>query len=118
MIIKIDGQENLNKILREMPKKAENATENELKIVALDLQGKAQNLAPVDTGDLRGSAFNDVKGMTATIGFNEPYAMKQHEDVELRHPKGGQSKYLETPYKENISSYIRGIAKAVKGAID
>jgi len=118
MIININGQDELGKFLRTLPHKVDSAVEKELKIIAADLQGKAQELAPVDTGDLRGSAFNEGKGITATVGFNEPYATSQHENVELRHPKGGQAKYLETTYKENAQNYIDGIGKAIKRAVD
>lgn len=34
------------------------------------------------------------------ISANTPYARKQHEDVSLRHPKGGQAKYLERAFNQ------------------
>lgn len=76
---------------------------------ALDLLGKAQNLAPVDTGDLRGSGnteFQDTAGgYTGTVGFAAEYATVQHEDLTFEHPQGGQAKYLEEPYLENLERY-------------
>lgn len=34
------------------------------------------------------------------ISANTPYARKQHEDVSLRHPRGGQAKYLERAFNQ------------------
>jgi hypothetical protein len=142
MNITVSGVNELDKVLKQIPKSATTAIEKELKKVALDLQGKAQRIAPIDLGDLRGSAFavvgkemvsqqekdKDPKsvrmglptagGLEAIVGFAEPYALKQHEEVGYRHPKGGQAKYLETPYKQNRDKYVDYIAKAVKKAVE
>lgn len=116
--ITIEGDEALGKILQSIPEKAKDAAHSELKKIALDLMGKAQQLAPVDTGDLRGSAFNEVDGLEAVVGFTEPYATRQHEEMEWEHPKGGQAKYLETPYKENLPEYVKGMGETVRKAVE
>jgi lipoate-protein ligase A len=89
--------------------------------VVLDLQGKAQQLAPIDEGHLRGSANNKVvvnRGkVVGTVRFNERYALIQHEDLSFNHPKGGQAKYLEEPLKRNESQYIRDIEDAVRNGV-
>lgn len=89
-----------------------------LKTIAADLKGKAVRLAPVETGDLRGSAWYKVKkvggGYEATVGFTEPYALIQHERLDFNHPKGGQAKYLEAPFTENLKRYIQLLADANK----
>jgi len=118
MNVTITGMNELNAVLKKIPSQAETAVKKELELIAADLQGKAQRLAPVDTGDLRGSAYTEVDGMVATIGFNTPYALRQHEDVENHHPKGGQSKYLETPYKDNIDKYTDALKSAIKKAVE
>ena len=114
----IIGMPELDRVLKNIPGAAKAAVHSELKTIAMDLQGKSQELAPVDTGDLQGSAFNEVEGLDATIGFVEPYALKVHEDMQARHKSPGQSKYLETPYKENVDKYIDMISVAVKKAVD
>jgi hypothetical protein len=118
MIVKIEGLDDLQKILRKMPGAAEKAAMNQIEKAATDLQGKAQMLAPVDMGDLRGSAFTEVQGMEATVGFAEPYALKQHETIGYRHPRGGQAKYLEQPYKENLKKYVNSIGDAIRRAVE
>jgi hypothetical protein len=95
-------------------------TPEALKEVAFDLLGKAVQLAPVDTGDLRGSGAVDIdeNSNTATVSFNTPYAVRQHEELEYRHPQGGQAKYLEQPFKENADKYIKHLAASVRKAVD
>jgi hypothetical protein len=34
-------------------------------------------------------------GTTVRVSFDAPYAAKQHEDLRLKHPRGGGPKYLE-----------------------
>lgn len=91
-------------------------------ICAADLQGKSARQAPIDTGDLRANCSvsplqrNDPQ-VWVTVGYNLPYAIVQHERLDFRHPKGGKAKYLEDPYKENISKYERYIKDTVKQAL-
>ena len=118
MNVTITGITELNSALKKVTPQAETAVKHELGLIAADLQNKAGKLAPVDTGDLRGSAYTEVSGMVATIGFVEEYAVRQHEDMENRHPKGGQAKYLETPYKENVGKYTDALKNAIKKAVE
>lgn len=118
MNVKVEGLDELKKAMKNLPENAVGAVEKELKLIAADLQGKAQRLAPVKYGDLRGSAFSEVIGLEATVGFTSPYALRQHEEMDYSHPKGGQAKYLETPYKEDADLYAKAIGKAVKKAVD
>lgn len=76
---------------------------------SLDIAVNAQERAPVETGDLRGSVFVDLdedqyaigeehgngiivtgtvpeNAKKATIGFNSRYAADQHEHTEYSHP--------------------------------
>ena len=117
MSASLDGlkelESNFNKLLKIM----DTVNQKALKDDALDLLGKAVNLAPVDSGDLRGSGSVKFEDNTVTIGFEEPYAVKQHEHTEYKHPEGGQAKYLEQPFRENIDKYINHIAEANKNVL-
>jgi hypothetical protein len=120
--IEVDGADELAKLLQNLPDEAIEATRKELQRACADLKGKAQNLAPVDTGDLRGSAFYETEakdgGLEATIGFTAPYATRQHEEVGYNHPHGGQAKYLEEPFKQNVGKYTDKIGEAIKRAVE
>lgn len=144
MNIKVEGMDELNKLLKKMPNEANNAVMKSLEIAVLDLQGKSQRLAPVNMGDLQGSAFTVVgwkgdisqntsadknpkskrastphpKKMEAIVGFTEPYALRQHEEMGYNHPQGGQAKYLEQPLNENIGKYTKDIGDEIRKAVD
>jgi len=122
MNIKIEGMTELSAVLKSIPEKAKEAAVKQLKIDMLDLQGKARDKAPVLTGDLKGSADSGasaaVTGVEGFVSFDTPYATRQHEDMDYKHPNGGQAKYLEQPLKENIGTYAENMGKAIKEAVD
>jgi len=53
----------------------------------------------------------DELGMTVTV--DQVYAHYQHERMELRHPRGGQAKYLERPLLDHYREYLDDYARAV-----
>jgi len=55
--------------------------------------------AQVGRGLLRGRLIVD-----------QPYAQEQHEDVSLKHPRGGQAKYLEVPLLAEAGKYVQHLA--------
>ena len=68
--------------------------------VALDhLRTVSQQQVPLDQGPLKASAEVDVAadGMSGTVSYDMPYAVKQHEDTQLSHQRGRKAKYLEDP---------------------
>jgi len=102
--------------------KAEKTIKTALLVVGADLQRKSAEQAPIDTGDLRANCSvspirEEGNRKYITVGYNLPYARRQHEHVEYRHPKGGKAKYLEDPYKENVENYERMIAEAIRKEI-
>jgi len=108
--VKLDSKE-LDRQLANALKRNPKVTANTVKAIALDLQGKSAKLAPVDTGDLRNNCNADLskaKGNnpSATVGYSLPYALRQHEELDYNHPKGGQAKFLEQPFLENKQKYI------------
>lgn len=97
------------------------AAEGAVRRAAEDLLGKAQRLAPVEEGTLRGSGDVEVDAsgstIVATVAFNAVYAARQHEETGWEHPKGGQAKYLEQPLREDAARYDRVIATAMEAAL-
>ena len=93
-------------------------TREAMEMVVNDLTRRSKQLAPLDTGDLRGAGEGDVKEVggeiTGTVSFNKPYAMVQHEDMTYIHPRGGQAKYLEQPLNENRDRYKEFIKNKIR----
>jgi hypothetical protein len=116
-LITVEGQKELDALLKRIPAQAKAQASKELSDIVQDLKGESQRRAPIDLGDLRGSAFGDTKDLEGTVGFTEPYAMYQHEGIGFNHPKGGEAKYLENPFKEKMKMYIKAIGDAIDRAV-
>lgn len=48
------------------------------------------------------------------IDFTAAYAAKQHEDLRLRHPRGGDARYLEIAVATNTDAMQRAVGQAVR----
>ena len=105
---------NFQRITREI----EEAIKEGLTDATLDLERRSKEEAPVDTGDLRGSGWSDVvntyQGLKGSVGFNEEYALVQHEDMTFNHPQGGKAKYLTDPLNRNATKYRRMIQEKAR----
>lgn len=92
-------------------------------ICAADLQHRSVNRAPIDTGKLRESCVVDdseIGQQIIKVGYTsevDDYSVVQHERLDFNHPRGGEAKYLENPFNENVQQYIDRISEAVKGAL-
>lgn len=91
--------------------------------IGADLQNKSVNRAPVDTGRLRRSFMVDDSELARhkiTAGYSpevDSYSLVQHERLDFNHPKGGEAKYLENPFNENVGRYISNVGRKIGGAL-
>lgn len=51
--------------------------------------------------------------LTGSVVVDQVYAKYQHERMDLRHPKGGQAKYLSSPLLERHREYVGRLADNV-----
>lgn len=82
----------------------------------------SKELVPVDTGRLRDSGFVDGPEIgsgnaSAEIGYDTPYATKQHEDLSLNHPNGGEPKFLETPLHQWAEGAAVRVVRRALGSV-
>lgn len=118
MSIEIKGLDELNKKLAQLGKIAKEAMESEMADVALNLAGKASEMAPILNGDLRGELANPQKdGDGWKVGAGLVYTRYQHEGVSFNHPKGGSSKFIEKPFKSNRDKYIQQIGNEIESRL-
>lgn len=84
----------------------------------LFVQGDAVQRAPVDTGDLRGSASNRIDERPSSVegvtGFSASYALEQHENMAIVHPRGGEAKFLENAFTQNEAKIEKSIQDAIE----
>ncbi len=75
------------------------ATFRGAQLAAEHLLSVSSQLAPHEEGDLQrsGTVTSDPADGEVAVSFDRPYAVRQHEDMTLRHDEGRQAKYLEAP---------------------
>lgn len=86
-----------------------------LMYAALVIRRRSQQLTPVDTGNLKGSAYTQAwqapgGNPGAEIGFTASYAVFVHE-VQASHKGKGQWKFLETAVKEKAAEVVKIIQR-------
>jgi hypothetical protein len=74
---------------------------------------------PIEEGTLErsGVASVDESSVTAAVSYDSPYAVRQHEDLTLRHDNGRTAKYLERPLHEENGTITEIIAAQVRRAL-
>ncbi len=94
-------------------------TQTRLMKLGLDIQGRAQERAPVDTGQMQGNVttvLTETGDKTVVqIKFHEAYAATQHEHVELHHERG-EAKYLEKAGNEKLEVLRQEILEGLEEA--
>jgi hypothetical protein len=74
------------------------------------LLGDANLTVPHDEGILESSGIVQPGDMEAAVGYNTPYAVRQHEEVEYVHPGKGRHHWLERTLAERADVY-QGIVR-------
>lgn len=104
-VTRIDG---IEKVLRRANKEIEQVESKSLSglyAAGLKIQRDSQGLVPVDTANLKGSAYTQREDKGVVIGYGAEYAAAVHEDMEARHTVG-QAKYLEQAVRQNERAIV------------
>lgn len=134
MGVSVEGTDRLARKFSEKPRKIDAGVLGEFRRAGLDLQGKAQSAAPLESGDLRGSAFTrdaNIGTPAVETGFEGlPYIIVQHEGAWRNFmgrygPKtisnyttpGTGPKFLERPFLENKPRYKKAVREATRKAL-
>lgn len=122
MTITMTGDEALRGRLEKILDTTDPAVADALERVGQDLQKESMGITPVLTGDLQGSAFHEVGEaggkLELTVGYTAPYAARQHEGVSYKHNPPGQAKFLETPLKNKLETYIKNLEAALAKSLE
>jgi len=112
----------LDKVLRNLNREItgiRNRSKAGLREAALVVRRRSMQLTPVDTGNLRASAYSEVfdtvKGPAAEIGYMAGYAVYVHEIN--KNYTVGQWKFLETALKEKQHEIVEIIRKRARPGI-
>lgn len=116
--INITGQ---NKVVREMNKRIAQVkarTRGGMQEAALVVRREAQLLTPVNTGNLKGSAYTEItsdlrRGVGAVIGYTAAYAPYVHENLDAHHAVG-QARFLATALVKKAKEVYRIILRSAR----
>ncbi|WP_104088021.1 hypothetical protein [Arthrobacter sp. GMC3] len=99
--------------------KTRDAAARGIGLAAEHIIGEAIIRAPREEGDLRRSGDYDLDPakLEASVYFDTPYAVKQHEDLSLRHIGEGEAKYLENALNAETATARDIIAKSMRGEL-
>jgi hypothetical protein len=110
----LQGVEKLSETLRKMQVMAKGAARRAVLRLGEDVKQRAQELCPRDTGYLIASAYVVPYEQGAKVGFSAPYALPVHERTWVRHPNGGQARFLtqalteaQVGAREKVAGYYR-----------
>lgn len=107
MSITVSGGSGIIRNINNYGKQVERSTMGNMRKACLLVRRRSQLEVPVDTGNLRATAFTMVVRIGAMImgiiGYAAAYAGIVHERTELKHNPGKKAKFLEDPLKASES---------------
>lgn len=94
----------------------ETATVDGLADAAEFLLEQANRTVPIEEGVLQASGGVDVDraARQASVYYDRPYAVRQHEDTRLRHDPGRRAKWLERTLEEERSTLLKTIGARIR----
>ena len=81
------------------------------------LLDESNRKAPIETGALIRSGVAKAEGNKAAVGYNTPYAIKQHEELGYQHDQGREAKYLENALMNNKTRIFDAVADEIRQAL-
>jgi len=119
--LEVKGVREVVRAIRDYAKRYPKQTAKALYAEGFGVQGLAMKLAPVEFAVLRASAYTapptltgGTKSFEVETGFGTEYAVKQHEELRYRHPRGGQAKYLEAALKQRLAGMLPRLRSAIE----
>ena len=90
-----------------------------LALAAEHVLGEALKRVPIEEHILEesGTVVTDPANLRAAVVFDTPYAVKQHEDMSLKHDDGREAKYLENAMNAETTTVQAIIAQTIRGVL-
>lgn len=79
---------------------------------------ESNRIAPIETGALIRSGVARADGAEAAVGYNTPYAVRQHEELGYHHDDGREAKYLENALIRHKEAIAETIADTIRQGLD
>lgn len=80
---------------------------------------ESNSTVPHDSGDLErsGVVIPHRSDLAVTVSYDTPYAVTQHEALDLTHEPGRGPKFLENSVMDNAAKGLRIVANEISGAL-
>jgi hypothetical protein len=122
--MKIVGTNELIKNLQAAGPRGVKAVGCGLYLMGNNVLSEAKKECPVDTGIMKNSGYvtlPQVSGNNVVVecgfgGASKAYVVRQHEDVTLNHPGGGNAKFLQNPLYRAKGSLGKNVANYAERA--
>lgn len=90
-----------------------------LKVALEHLLQVSREQVPHEEGTLErsGTVSVDDASLTGAVSYDTPYAVRQHEDLTLRHDEGRKAKYLEDPADSERAVMLELIAAEIRRSL-
>ncbi|WP_242908672.1 minor capsid protein [Actinomadura terrae] len=90
-----------------------------LALAAEHLLQVSRTYVPLEEGTLErsGVASVDPSTLEAAVSYDTPYAVRQHEDLDLQHDDGRKAKYLEDAMTEESDVMAELVAAELRRAL-
>ncbi|MGC0205227.1 hypothetical protein [Streptomyces levis] len=97
-------------------RRAQQGAASGARLGAEHLLNVSRDRVPIEEGTLErsGTVTVDEANTAAAVSYDTPYAVRQHEDMTLRHDAGRTAKYLEDPLNEEQATIQEIIAAQVR----
>lgn len=99
--------------------KIRGAQQRGLGLAAEHVLGVSNTAVPIEEGTLErsGSISVDERGRRAAISYDTPYAVRQHEDMNLHHDSGRSAKFLENALNSEKDAVREILRKTIAGEL-
>ncbi|MDF3280484.1 hypothetical protein [Gordonia sp. N1V] len=99
------------------PQITETDAERALLAGAEVLLDESNRNVPLETGTLERSGNTAASGYDAAVGYNTPYAVRQHEEVGYTHKGKGEAKFLENAMHNHRDAILGAISDTLRQAL-
>ena len=104
---------------RFVSQRARQAAVEGLRDAAEHLLEYANRTVPIEEGTLMrsGQADVDQETLEASVSYDTPYAVRQHEELDYRHDPGRRAKWLELSLNEREEAIQQYIARKIQESL-
>lgn len=107
------------KVDRSIGKGMHQAAARGVALAAEHVLGEAKKRVPIEEATLErsGAVSTDPENLRAAVTFDTPYAVRQHEDMGMKHDEGREAKYLENAMNAETGTVREIIARTIRGEL-